>query len=109
MRIAPCSLTTLLVVGSLFAAAPVIAQPAAGPAKARAATPEITFESVPNFFKLPAGLYMGEGTGVATNSKGHVFVYVRSGETRLFELRSEERRVGKECPSKCRSRWSPYH
>ena len=23
--------------------------------------------------------------------------------------RSEERRVGKECPSKCRSRWSPYH
>ena len=24
-------------------------------------------------------------------------------------IRSEERRVGKECPSKCRSRWSPYH
>src|SRR3546814_175769 len=24
-------------------------------------------------------------------------------------LRSEERRVGKECVSKCRSRWSPYH
>ena len=24
-------------------------------------------------------------------------------------LGSEERRVGKECPSKCRSRWSPYH
>ena len=23
--------------------------------------------------------------------------------------RSEERRVGKECPSLCRSRWSPYH
>ena len=22
---------------------------------------------------------------------------------------TEERRVGKECPSKCRSRWSPYH
>src|SRR3546814_15134793 len=27
---------------------------------------------------------------------------------RGFE-RSEERRVGKECVSKCRSRWSPYH
>ena len=26
-----------------------------------------------------------------------------------YEARSEERRVGKECPSKCRSRWSPYH
>ena len=24
-------------------------------------------------------------------------------------IRSEERRVGKECPTKCRSRWSPYH
>ena len=24
-------------------------------------------------------------------------------------MRSEERRVGKECASMCRSRWSPYH
>ena len=24
-------------------------------------------------------------------------------------VRSEERRVGKECPQLCRSRWSPYH
>src|SRR3546814_14624865 len=24
-------------------------------------------------------------------------------------VRSEERRVGKECVSPCRSRWSPYH
>ena len=27
----------------------------------------------------------------------------------LCHLRSEERRVGKECASMCRSRWSPYH
>src|SRR3546814_12697405 len=35
---------------------------------------------------------------------------VRS-EHRIAELpiRSEERRVGKECVSTCRSRWSPYH
>ena len=26
-----------------------------------------------------------------------------------FYLRSEERRVGKECLRLCRSRWSPYH
>src|SRR3546814_12472235 len=26
-----------------------------------------------------------------------------------FETRSEERRVGKECVSTCRDRWSPYH
>ena len=27
----------------------------------------------------------------------------------LLQPRSEERRVGKECISLCRSRWSPYH
>src|SRR3546814_14617985 len=27
----------------------------------------------------------------------------------LGALRSEERRVGKECVSTCRSRWTPYH
>src|SRR3546814_18019891 len=31
------------------------------------------------------------------------------GQTRPGRLRSEERRVGKECVSTCRSRWSPYH
>ena len=33
------------------------------------------------------------------------------GKKDLFpnQLRSEERRVGKECASMCRSRWSPYH
>ena len=33
--------------------------------------------------------------------------YSRAQVTRL--VRSEERRVGKECTSWCRSRWSPYH
>src|SRR3546814_18495849 len=28
---------------------------------------------------------------------------------RLSPVRSEERRVGKECVSTCRSRWSPYN
>src|SRR3546814_281053 len=31
------------------------------------------------------------------------------GEIGEILLRSEERRVGKECVSTCRSRWSPYH
>jgi sugar lactone lactonase YvrE len=48
--------------------------------------PEIPSESVPNFLKFPPNLYLGEGIGVATNSKGHVFVYTRSQETRLFEF-----------------------
>ena len=29
--------------------------------------------------------------------------------SRRKEIRSEERRVGKECLRLCRSRWSPYH
>src|SRR3546814_15379362 len=30
-------------------------------------------------------------------------------EAEVRRERSEERRVGKECVSTCRSRWSPYH
>jgi NHL repeat-containing protein len=48
--------------------------------------PEIPFESTPNFLKLPSHLHLGEGIGVATNSKGHIFVYTRSQATRLFEF-----------------------
>ena len=48
--------------------------------------PEISIEAVEGFIKLPEGLYLGEGIGVATNSQGHVFVYTRSGDTRMFEF-----------------------
>src|SRR3546814_15987792 len=34
---------------------------------------------------------------------------LRSLQLRGVQFRSEERRVGKECVSTCRSRWSPYH
>src|SRR3546814_19193887 len=34
---------------------------------------------------------------------------VSASAARVLLLRSEERRVGKECVSKCRSGWSPYH
>src|SRR3546814_3243497 len=35
---------------------------------------------------------------------------LRSGKWNVLpQQRSEERRVGKECVSTCRSRWSPYH
>ena len=30
-------------------------------------------------------------------------------DARVNLVRSEERRVGKECSDLCRSRWSPYH
>ncbi|HLV94490.1 MAG TPA: peptidyl-alpha-hydroxyglycine alpha-amidating lyase family protein [Candidatus Acidoferrales bacterium] len=44
---------------------------------AQAKVPEIRYESVPNFLKLPADLYFGEVSGVAVNSKGHIFVLSR--------------------------------
>src|SRR5437764_2952969 len=47
---------------------------------------EIPFTSVPNYLKLPPGEYLGESVAVATNSKGHVFVFHRSANTRLFEF-----------------------
>jgi hypothetical protein len=72
--------------GLLLCAGMLFAQGGGTPAKARGTTSEIPFEIVPNYFKLPAGLYMGEVVGIATNSKAHVFVYTRSGETRLFEF-----------------------
>src|SRR3546814_12154590 len=36
-------------------------------------------------------------------------VNVAEGNLDTYDGRSEERRVGKECVSTCRSRWSPYH
>ena len=43
--------------------------------------PEITFDSVPDFLKLPPNMYLGETAGVAVNSKGHVFVFTRGNST----------------------------
>src|SRR3546814_13024111 len=37
-----------------------------------------------------------------------LFPDLDTAEIRACELRSEERRVGKECVSTCRYRWSPY-
>jgi DNA-binding beta-propeller fold protein YncE len=90
---------TFLVV-ALLSAASVSAQAPAGAAagneglspaaiatRAKAQNvPEIHWESAPNLLKLPPNLYLGEGIGVATNSKGHIFVYTRSQATRLFEF-----------------------
>jgi sugar lactone lactonase YvrE len=80
---------------AILSAMPMFAQtqnltPAALAARAKARdVPEIPYESVPNLLKFPPNLYLGEGIGVATNSKGHIFVYTRSQRTRLFEFDSK--------------------
>src|SRR5947199_59532 len=77
------SLCSAFAVSLVLAAAPILL----AQSKAKATNvPEIAYDSVPNFFKMPPNIYFGEGIGVATNSKGHVWVYTRSGETRLFEF-----------------------
>jgi len=48
---------------------------------AQQAVPEIPFDSVPNFFKLPPDLHLGEASGVAVNSKGHIFIFSRGNST----------------------------
>src|SRR3546814_2342538 len=50
--------------------------------------------------RTPGGSSSGSGAAV-----GAKMVPVAIGS----QLRSEERRAGKECVSTCRSRWSPYH
>ena len=58
-----------------------------------------------------------KATLVAFLSQGHMLIedVPGVGKTTLAQVlarstdRSEERRVGKECTSWCRSRWSPYH
>ena len=80
-----CALTPLLLCAHASAQAPLTQAQMNAKAKAQN-VPEIPFESVPNFLKLPPNLYLGEGIGVATNSKGHIFVYTRSQATRLFEF-----------------------
>ena len=47
-------------------------------------------------------------TGVLTMSDQGV-TNVTQGDQVTWVIRSEERRVGKECIPPCRSRWSPYH
>jgi 6-bladed beta-propeller len=49
------------------------------PAVAQNDAPEIRFDSVPNALQLPANIYLGEVGGVATNSRGNIFVYTRTG------------------------------
>src|SRR5688572_9131226 len=48
------------------------------PAFGQQSAPNLPFESVPEFLKLPAALNFGEVPGVAVNSKGHIFVFTRS-------------------------------
>lgn len=54
---------------------------AAPPALAQQNVPNIAFDSVANPVRLPHNMYFGEVSGVALNSKGHIFVLSRGNTT----------------------------
>ena len=97
----------------------------AAPALAQNSAPEIKFDSVPNAIQLPAGVYLGEVAGVATNSKGDIFVYTRTGHptvtigtmrsfahggSRMFQLKKltpSPNRMGKNVKIRNSTRFGP--
>src|SRR3546814_18823818 len=65
-----------------------------------------------NGWAMEARLYAEDPAQEFLRSTGRLDHFVLGGRIRVdtgVEERSEERRVGKECVSTCRSRWSPYH
>src|SRR3546814_15352488 len=56
---------------------------------------EVTFRNVPTFYQVKASDLLDEWLPLRLRER--------------HQIRSEERRVGKECVSTCRSRWSPSH
>ena len=69
------TLTTLMR-GCLAAAAAALA---VGASLAAQSVAQLNYDANPDFLTLPAGTYLGEVAGVATNSRGQVFVYTRTG------------------------------
>src|SRR6266702_503851 len=62
--------------------------------------PEIRFDTKVDFLQLPQNVYLGEVAGVAVNSRGHVYVFSRTGErstvhgataSQLFEFGADGR------------------
>jgi DNA-binding beta-propeller fold protein YncE len=51
----------------------------AAPLVAQSGAPDIPYDANADLLKLPDNIHLGEAAGVATNSKGHIFVYTRTG------------------------------
>ena len=51
----------------------------AGASLVAQSVPDISYDANADFLTLPSGTHLGEVAGVASNSRGHVFVYTRTG------------------------------
>src|SRR5260221_9952949 len=63
----------------VFRSAVAVAALASGASLVAQSAPDISYDANADALQLPQGTYLGEVAGVATNSKGHVFVYTRTG------------------------------
>src|SRR5215469_6588983 len=71
----PCLFACLAFVGAAALSPAAFAADLGGPVS------EIKFDSVPDFFKFPTDLHLGEASGVAVKSKKHIFVFSRGNTT----------------------------
>ena len=55
----------------------------AAPAFAQLTVPEIPYDSAADFLNTGDAPILGEAVGVATNSRGHIFVFTRTGSTNV--------------------------
>jgi DNA-binding beta-propeller fold protein YncE len=55
----------------------VVRTPARAPSSSELRAVQLDYRVVPDFLKLPSSLYFSEVSGVALNSKGHIFVFQR--------------------------------
>jgi DNA-binding beta-propeller fold protein YncE len=67
-------LAQIVLAATMIAVTPVVAQ---------LVVPEIPFDSAADVLKFPDNIHLGEAAGVATNSKGDLFVYTRTGHPTL--------------------------
>src|SRR3546814_17475299 len=85
------------------------------PSMLNGAEPSLYLAARKNAGRFEAALFNAQGHDqrvVPLPGRGHSFaIDAAQGRVVAFgrQPRSEERRVGKECVSTCRSRWSPYH
>ena len=98
------TLSRLIPLAGAIAAAVLLS--ACGSMSSSPAKPMFSQDSLPDTIKVPAG----NKVAMETVGMGEITYECRDkanmpGQTEWVFVRSEERRVGKEC----RSRWSPYH
>src|SRR3546814_4798810 len=77
---------------------------------------DVCSSDLPDHFQLAAGIEHDPAAGFWRLAEAKLGLGLTLIEDALDQdldaataIRSEERRVGKECVSTCRSRWSPYH